>query len=131
MVYFVVTFFCCYRSLDIVDQLIDKAKLNKGELYPLVQSIYMGKNLAADDLKLMEIDEDKLNYLLEGNSLVIRGDASDTAVCCTNNATFSFKVAEISNPLLIATNLKFPTKAELGQDKEARQIHTVEVILSL
>ena len=53
--------------MDIVDQLIEKAKLNKNELYPLVQSIYLGKNLAADDLKLMEIDEEKLNYLLEGN----------------------------------------------------------------
>ena len=46
---------------------MDKAKLNKNELYPIVQTVYLGKSLAADDLKLMEIDEDKLNYLLEGN----------------------------------------------------------------
>jgi len=55
------------RNLDTIDQLVDKAKLNKNELYPIVQTVYLGKNLAADNLKLMEIDEEKLNYLLEGN----------------------------------------------------------------
>ena len=55
------------RNLDTIDQLVEKAKLNKNELYPIVQTVYLGKNLAADNLKLMEIDEEKLNYLLEGN----------------------------------------------------------------
>ena len=54
-------------NLDTIDQLVEKAKLNKNELYPIVQTFYLGKNLAADNLKLMEIDEEKLNYLLEGN----------------------------------------------------------------
>ena len=48
-------------------------------------------------------------------------------MCCTNNSTFSFKVAEISNPLLVATNLKFPTKDELNKENEMRYINSVEV----
>ncbi len=62
-----VHFFRKKRNLDTIDQLVEKAKLNKNELYPIVQTVYLGKNLAADNLKLMEIDEEKLNYLLEGN----------------------------------------------------------------
>ena len=33
-------------------------------------------------------------------------------MCCTKNSTFSFKVAEISNPLLVTSELKFPSNLE-------------------
>ena len=46
--------------------------------------------------------------IILNSSLIIRGNETENAVCCTKNATFSFKVAEISNPLLLTTNLKFP-----------------------
>jgi hypothetical protein len=118
------------RTLDIVDELAEKAKLDKNELYPVVQSVFLGNNLAADDLKLMEIDEEKLNYLLEGNDLIIRGDNNENAVCCSNNSTFSFKVAEISNPLLITSNLIFPSKSELGDSETVeRSLSRAEVLL--
>ena len=58
---------------------------------------------------------------------MIRGENSENAVLCTNNSTFSFKVAEISNPLLVATNLKFPSKDDLGKENEMRSINCVEV----
>lgn len=94
------------RSKELLDELLDKAKLNKDELQPLVQHIYLSDSLTAnEEYKLLELDEDGLNYLLEGNSLVIRGSENDNAICCTTNSTFSFKVAEISNPLLITSNL--------------------------
>ena len=44
------------------------------------------------------------------SSLIIRGGENDNAVCCSNNSTFSFKVAEVSNPLLITPNLSLPNK---------------------
>jgi hypothetical protein len=43
-------------------------------------------------------------------SLIIRGAESDNAICCNRDTTFSFKVAEISNPLLLASNLFVPDK---------------------
>lgn len=101
------------RSKELLDELLDKAKLNKDELKPLVQHIYLSDSLTAnEEYKLLELDEDGLNYLLEGNSLVIRGSENDNAVCCTTNSTFSFKVAEISNPLLITSNLSLSANCE-------------------
>ncbi|RNA13137.1 Sister chromatid cohesion, partial [Brachionus plicatilis] len=80
-------------------------------LEPLVQHIYLSDSLTAnEEYKLLELDEDSLDYLLEGNSLIIRGCENDNAICCTKNSTFSFKVAEISNPLLITSNLSHSGK---------------------
>jgi sister chromatid cohesion protein DCC1 len=85
---------------------MEKAKLNKNELEPLIQHIYLGSSvLANEEYKLLEMDEEKLNYLLDGNSLIIRGGETDNVVCCTSDSTFSFKVAEISNPLLVSSDL--------------------------
>lgn len=101
------------RSKELLDELIEKAKLNKDELEPLVQHIYLSDSLTAnEEYKLLELDEDSLDYLLEGNSLIIRGCENDNAICCTKNSTFSFKVAEISNPLLITSNLSHSGKSE-------------------
>ncbi len=59
-----------FSSIEIVNELIEKAKLNKNELKPLVQNIYLAKSLAADDIKLLELDEEKLQYLLERNRYI-------------------------------------------------------------
>lgn len=100
------------RSIEIVNELLDKAKLNKNDLKPTVQNIYLGKSIASDEIKLIELDEAKIQYLIDGNSLIIRGNDTDNAMCCTKNSTFSFKVAEISNPLLVTSELKFPSNLE-------------------
>ncbi len=55
------------RTLEIVDQLIEKANINKNDLIPIVQNIYLGNTLAADDLKVLEIEESMLNKLLDGD----------------------------------------------------------------
>ena len=44
-----------------------RAKVSTDELKSTAQSIYLSKNVASDEFKLMEIDADKLSYLLEGN----------------------------------------------------------------
>lgn len=54
------------RTLEIVDELIEKANINKNDLIPIVQNIYLGNTLAADDLKVLEVEENMLNKLLEG-----------------------------------------------------------------
>ena len=55
------------RTLEIVDQLIEKANINKNDLIPIVRNIYLGNTLAADDLKVLEIEESMLNKLLDGD----------------------------------------------------------------
>lgn len=44
-----------------------RAKISTSELKSTAQSIYLSKNVASDEYKLMELDADKLNYLLDGN----------------------------------------------------------------
>jgi hypothetical protein len=36
-------------------------------MLPLVQNICFGSDIASDELKLMEVDKNMLEYLLEGN----------------------------------------------------------------
>jgi hypothetical protein len=50
-----------------VKNLLEKAKINECDLIPIVQNIYLGPNLTSDEYKLLEIDEDKLEYLKQGN----------------------------------------------------------------
>lgn len=120
------------RNMEIVDELVEKAKINREDLTPIVQNIYLTDSIASEEYKLLELDQAKLDYLLQGNrlvksvdllelddrflkwclffggkSLVIRGNETENAVCCTQTSTYSFKVAEISNPLLVCSNLNF------------------------
>jgi hypothetical protein len=45
-----------------------KAKLDPAnDLKPMVQDIYFGDTIVSDDLKLLEVDQSMLDYLLEGN----------------------------------------------------------------
>ena len=55
------------RTLKEVDEMLFRAKLSASELKSTAQSIYLSKNVASDEYKLMELDADKLNYLLSGN----------------------------------------------------------------
>jgi hypothetical protein len=54
-------------------------------------------------------------------SLIIRGNETENAVCCTKNATFSFKVAEISNPLLLTSNLKFSDNIDKTAERSGQK----------
>ena len=53
---------------------------------------------------------------------MLRGTESDNAMCCTSNATFSFKVAEISNPLLISPDLAMPKTIDPHSARQMRQV---------
>lgn len=71
----------------------------------LIQNVYLDADFATDEYKLLEVDEENLKFILDGNSLVIRGDENENAVCCSKTRTYAFKVAEISNPLFVTSNL--------------------------
>ena len=52
-----------------MDRLLGAARLEKDDFHPIAQTIYLGSNIASDDLKLLEVDEENLNFLLDGNRL--------------------------------------------------------------
>lgn len=51
--------------------MLTKATIDKNEIKPLAQSIFLSKNITSDEYKLLELDEEKLNYLLEGKRFQI------------------------------------------------------------
>lgn len=59
---------------------------------------------------------------------MIRGNENDNAYCCSNNKTYVFKVAEISNPLLISQNILFNDKIN-QQNLTERQLNVANVII--
>jgi len=64
-------FFNNNRSFVKIDELLMRAKLDKNEMLPLVQSVCFSNNIASDELKLLEVDNNMLDYLLDGNRLNI------------------------------------------------------------
>ena len=54
------------KGLKNFEELLLKAKLERNELMPLVQNVYLGSNVSADEIKLIELDEKTLNNILEG-----------------------------------------------------------------
>jgi len=63
-------------------------------------------------LRLFECDEDVLLALLQDDGSVrVKGKRSDQAVLCTTNQTYSLRLAESSNTLLLATERCVPKQA--------------------
>jgi hypothetical protein len=60
-------------------------------------------------------------------SLVIRGNESENAYCCSKSKTYSFKVAEISNPLLLTSNLLMFNDKTVYENETERQLKKAEV----
>jgi sister chromatid cohesion protein DCC1 len=62
----------------------------------------------------MELPAKLANSLQEGETLVIRGDGTDSAVLCSSNMTFELKEAETSNSFLVVDGLFYPEKNAKG-----------------
>jgi len=95
------------RTREDVDVTLQYAKLDPSDMCPAAQCLYLSPNLDNDSLKLIEVDNSVLDRLLAGQSLVIRGSKTDTAVLCTKDETFEVKGAETSNTLLLLPECSF------------------------
>ncbi len=62
-----------------MDELLNRAKLNQDDLLPTVHGINLTSTISSDEYKLLELDQEKLKYLMEGNRLEMK-----------INQTFSF-----------------------------------------
>lgn len=57
--------------------------------------------------RLLELDEHMLSEFKEGNTVQIKGGLHEKVVICSSQRTYDFKVAEISNCLVLVPELKF------------------------
>ncbi|KAG1709141.1 Sister chromatid cohesion protein DCC1 [Nymphon striatum] len=96
-------------TLEDVDDVLVKAKLDADEFSPLAQSLKFSGNIGEhNDLILLELDQSLLDKLMNDKCIVFRGEKTDEAVLCTKDTTFEVKEAETSNALLISPGCKIP-----------------------
>lgn len=55
----------------------------------------------SSEFMLLSVDESVIGAFSEGQSLTIRGDSTDDAVLCTDNATFPMKIIESATTVLL------------------------------
>ena len=53
------------RNHNLISELVEKANLTKNDLYPIIQTIFLGKTLATDDFELKSLDEERLSYFVD------------------------------------------------------------------
>lgn len=83
------------------------AKLEAHKLTPITQTLYYpDSDINMGDYKLLELNEDVLQQIQQGQTLSFKGGLSEKIVLCTDNKTYDVKEAEISNSLLLIPNLK-------------------------
>uniref|UniRef100_A0A8D9AZH6 Sister chromatid cohesion protein DCC1 n=2 Tax=Cacopsylla melanoneura TaxID=428564 RepID=A0A8D9AZH6_9HEMI len=110
------------RTVEDSKVVIAHAKLDEDELCPVTQAIYLGDTMKS--LRLMEIPQNILNEIKQGNRVLFRGTTDDTPVLCTQSQTFQVKEAETSNSLNLLPSLMFPdhphivNKTEEGIDRK-------------
>lgn len=83
------------------------AKLEAHKLTPITQTLYYpDSEINSGDYKLLELNEDILSQIQQGQVLSFKGGLSEKIVLCTENKTYDVKEAEISNSMLLIPNLK-------------------------
>ncbi|XP_037081411.1 sister chromatid cohesion protein DCC1-like [Pollicipes pollicipes] len=107
------------RSIQNVDIIAEKAKLQVAELLPKAQTLYFAKGCLsnASQMTLVEADNHILEHVVQGGSLVIRGEPSDAAVICTGQRTYEVREAETSNALLLLDTLSWPEEVAADQPR--------------
>ncbi|XP_045159558.1 sister chromatid cohesion protein DCC1-like [Mercenaria mercenaria] len=115
------------RCLTEIDAVLDFAKLTRDEIKPKTQSIYFSHQLDSDGIKLLELDKTVVQALENGKKVVIRGDKEDSAVLCTDEHTYDIKEGEVSNAMLLLTDLTLGNDLEAAGDPqvEYREVNTV------
>ncbi|XP_022088282.1 sister chromatid cohesion protein DCC1-like [Acanthaster planci] len=112
------------RTLSQVQTIAELAKLDQSDLEPRCQCLYFGAELNAADMVLMEVEDSVLAFLERGNSVVIRGEKTDSAVLCLDAKTYDVKDTDTSNTLLI-----LPACSTTNECKDSeRQIVNRQVI---
>lgn len=102
--------------LDEVNKLAESAGVR--QVKGLIQSISYSNEWMKEDYKLLELSNDLVSVLNEGDTLTIRGHTEDEAVMCSSNKTFEIKAADTSNSLLLLPNLTTPDNRDAFQGEK-------------
>ncbi|XP_021378871.1 sister chromatid cohesion protein DCC1-like isoform X2 [Mizuhopecten yessoensis] len=92
-------------SLEDIKLVMEYAKIDPTEVKPVVQSVYFSEELDNDAVKFLEVDDAVLTALEAGDELVIRGEKTESAVLCTGSKTYDIKEAEMSNCMLLLSDM--------------------------
>ncbi|KAK2721208.1 sister chromatid cohesion protein DCC1-like [Artemia franciscana] len=113
------------RSLENVLTVIEKAKLDDDSLLSLSQLVYYSGDINQENSKVFELPKELLEDLKSQKRFVIRGNENDSAVLCTDSATYDMTEAETSNLLLAVPELSVPQ--EIPESEEGRVLKIIEV----
>uniref|UniRef100_A0A1I8A3Z5 Sister chromatid cohesion protein DCC1 n=1 Tax=Steinernema glaseri TaxID=37863 RepID=A0A1I8A3Z5_9BILA len=96
---------------------------------PTIQQMFFDEDAVPVDYKLVELPKDLADKFEKGEKFVLRGDADDFPVLCTEDRTFLIKEAEISNQMIFADGLSLASGVAEGDVKlELRPISAVRNI---
>ncbi|XP_044745859.1 sister chromatid cohesion protein DCC1 [Coccinella septempunctata] len=96
------------RNFEQIDEVIELAKLKQDELMPVVQTLYFNdSNLQCENLKLIQLDDNLLKDIEEGETLVFKGEKHENVVLCSKTKTYDICETETSNSLLLLSGMKF------------------------
>ena len=82
----------------------------------LEQPVVLGTGFSTSGYKMFELDENVLQALLrDDGSVSIKGGRADEAVLCTEDRTYTLRLAESSNTILLAPD-RAPKRARAEND---------------
>ncbi|CAG0916979.1 unnamed protein product [Notodromas monacha] len=107
---------CCIRSPgDTVEEnvrtIMEFAKIEESEIRGLVQQVHFGDLSSAADTVLVEVSDQLLKQLEDGDEFVFRGDEDDSVVLCGGGVSYDVREADVSNNLLFLPDLRCPEEA--------------------
>jgi len=94
------------RTLEQIQQLATIAGVTNSK--GTIQTLKYSTEWMKSDYKLLELNNELLQNLNQGDEIVIRGDKDDETVLCSNNKTYELRAADTSNTLLLLPELTTP-----------------------
>jgi len=109
--------FDCLTEMDeetVIEQgIFDRAKmakLDKTHLNMPSVELTFGLNIDNANQRLLELNDDLLAKIENGEQLFIRGEDEESVVLCTDKKTYDIKLCQTSNQLLIVPDTITPEK---------------------
>eukprot|EP00112_Aurelia_sp_Birch-Aquarium-sp1_P003692 Seg1415.12 transcript_id=Seg1415.12/GoldUCD/mRNA.D3Y31 product="Sister chromatid cohesion protein DCC1" protein_id=Seg1415.12/GoldUCD/D3Y31 len=113
------------RTIEQVNEIADIAGLHRR--IGMVQTLTFG-DLSSSEYKLMELPNDVLATVQQGECVTIRGDTNEEAVLCTQTGSYEIKAADTSNVLFLLPSIVTPKSTDF--DKE-QIVKNAEIVGSL
>ncbi|XP_018049761.1 PREDICTED: sister chromatid cohesion protein DCC1 isoform X2 [Atta colombica] len=115
-----------------VCEILELAGIKESDLNIMTQSLYSMQDHQANDMILLEVDEEILKGLNQGDAISFRGNKHDNAMLCTQICTYEVREAEISNSWLLVPNLKLGKTTDIEEVTERTiERHNIKKIFNL